>query len=300
VRSHSWTKAEHTKLRRLYARLPLVELSRIFKRSPCAVKSRAQVLGLKRGNRKPWTSQEDAKLRRLYADMPTNRLVRVFRRPIGQIYHHAARLGLSKSPEYKAKQNLKNARNLVKFGAAHRFPKGHVPMNKGIKRPGWSAGRMRETQFKQGQRSGAAQAKWCPVGTVKFNGDGYLRRKIADQTESIAGKGGLSTNWEFVHIRVWTDANGPIPKGYRIWWKDGDHGNCALENLELLGPKEHMARTTVHNLPPDLKQVIQLNGALKRQIRRRFKGEEKYIAGPERSSVRDAGRASGPRQGAGR
>jgi len=38
--------------------------------------------------------------------------------------------------------------------------------------------------------------------------------------------------------------------GLYIWWKDGNHRNCALENLELLSGADHMARTTVHKVSP--------------------------------------------------
>lgn len=100
---------------------------------------------------------------------------------------------------------------------------------------------------------------------MKFNGDGYLVRKISDLPNN--GRGALDRNWEFVHKRVWEDAHGPIPKGHRIWWKDRNHSNCALENLELLSDKEHMKRTTIHNWPPDLKHAIMMAGALRRKIR---------------------------------
>lgn len=266
-RQRAWTGKQEDLLRSIYAQKSFPELVAIFKRSACAIKSRAGVLGLKRGTkRKVWNKKEDAVLRRLYPDMPAKDIALRFGCTISQVYRRAWHLGLEKSAEYIARQNAEIGKKLNLSGAAHRFPKGHVPANKGTRRPGWAPGRMRETQFKKGQRAGAAQAKWVPIGTVQMNGDGYLRRKIADEPEAIAGKGGQSTNWEFVHRRVWEDAYGPIPKGYRIWWKDGNHWNCALENLELLSGKEHMRRTTVHTLPQPLKEVVQLKAAINRQI----------------------------------
>ena len=62
-----------------------------------------------------------------------------------------------------------------------------------------------------------------------------------------------------------------------FWWKDRNHENCALENLELLTDKEHMRRTTVHNLPAELKDTIMLAGRLKRRIRRRERDEEQTL-----------------------
>jgi hypothetical protein len=84
-----------------------------------------------------------------------------------------------------------------------------------------------------------------PVGTVKPNADGYLRMKVSDFPEPPGERGANSPNWKFLHVMVWEDAHGRIPKGHRIWWKDRNHKNCALENLELLSDKEHMARTTI-------------------------------------------------------
>jgi hypothetical protein len=62
--------------------------------------------------------------------------------------------------------------------------------------------------------------------------------------------------------------------------------NCALENLELLSGKEHMSRTTIHNLPKPLAEVIRLKGALKRQIRKKTNAQKQNV-GPEGSSLRD-------------
>jgi HNH endonuclease len=145
---------------------------------------------------------------------------------------------------------------------------------------------MRETQFKKGQVS----RNYLPIGTVRTDADGYLRRKIAD---GVGGFGNPKV-WEFVHRRVWIEAHGPIPRGYRIWWKDGDHANCSLENLELLSGPEHMARTTIHTLPHALKEVIQLNGALKRKIRRRERVQEQNVE-PSQSPIRNVGEAQGSR-----
>ena len=60
---------------------------------------------------------------------------------------------------------------------------------------------------------------------------------------------------------------GYLPGQVRTRVQDGDHGNCSLDNLEMVTAQEHMHRTTIHNLPPELKHTIQVAGALKRRIR---------------------------------
>ena len=117
---------------------------------------------------------------------------------------------------------------------------------------------MASTQFKKGQPCRNAMPmfsfRWC---------DGYLVLKTGAPTPKPI------TGWEYVHKLVWEQANGPLPdwRLARIWWKDGDHGNCSLSNLELVTAGEHMRRTTIHNLPLELKSTILQAGVLKRRIR---------------------------------
>jgi hypothetical protein len=274
----AWTPDEEELLRNKYDSSSISDIAAELRRTASSVKTRSLKLGLRRG-RQPWSKEEDDILRKLYPHMSTKDMVKELPgRDMQGIYRRACHyLGLRKTQEYLDSPAACRLRRGDKVGSSYRYPKGHVPANKGLRRPGYSTGRgrMKETQFKKGERAGAAQRKWCPVGTIKQNADGYLRRKIADEPESIAGKGAHSTNWEFVHRRVWEDANGPIPEGYRIWWKDGDHLNCALENLELLSAKEHMARTTIHNLPPQIKELLRLKGAIRRQITYRSRDASK-------------------------
>lgn len=287
-----WTEEETRLLRQHYPSKSQKEVAALLGRSHKAIASRAKLLGVRRirQNYQKWTVAEDRVLRKLYPHRSTKEIGEKLGRRFYVVYQRAGKLGLKKTAAYMASPAACRLRRGDQVGRAYRFPKGHVPANKGARRPGWSPGRMASTQFKKGERAGAAQAKWVPIGTVKMNADGYLRRKIADEPEAIAGKGGHSTNWEFIHRRVWEDAHGPIPSGYRIWWKDGNRENCALENLQILSGADHMARTTIHNLPKPLKQVIQLTGALKRKIRNREKEQngEKHAAGSAGSPLRDS------------
>lgn len=54
--------------------------------------------------------------------------------------------------------------------------------------------------------------------------DGYLWRKL--------GEG--ARDWRQEHILVWEAANGPLPEGAIVLFKDGNHENVALENLTLI------------------------------------------------------------------
>lgn len=212
-------------------------------------------------NGKEWSADEKEFLCLTFPDLPTVEIAAALRRSISTVYGQAYKLGLHKSAAYHASPEACRLRRGDKIGAAFRFLPGHVPANKGTRRPGYAPGRMRETQFRKGGRS----ANYLPIGTQRVDSDGYLREKIAD------GLGGFGNRnvWAFVHRQVWEAAHGPIPEGHRIWWKDGDRMNCALDNLEILSGAEHMARTTIHNLPPALKGAITAAAALKKAIRRK-------------------------------
>jgi hypothetical protein len=281
VKSNAWTRAAERQLRWIYPRMSTPECAASLGRSVKAVRTRAKLLGIKKGDRRPWTTEENALLRARYPDTSTKDIAKELGRPLFTIYQHARVLGLAKSEAYMASPAACRLRRGDHIGKAFQFPKGHVPANKGTRRPGWFAGRMRETQFKKGQRS----RNVLPIGTIHADHDGYLRKKIRD---GIGGTGNPLV-WELVHKRTWIDAHGPIPAGHMLRFRDGNKNNCALANLELITFAENCRRNSIHNLPPELKQVIQLTGAVKRHITMRSKKNvsQEPDPRPARPPVRD-------------
>lgn len=211
--------------------------------------------------RRHWTATEDATVRRLYSDTPTAQLARQLGRPVGSVYQRAYLLGLHKSDAYLASPAA--GRTNGRQGMGTRFPKGHVPANKGLRgRKGWAPGRMAEGQFKKGVRQGVAVRLYKPIGTERVCKDGYLQRKVNDDLP-------LQARWKFVHLIVWEAAHGPVPTGHAITFINGDRRDLRIENLACVSRADLMRRNTVHNLPKPLASAIQLLGALKRQVRRR-------------------------------
>lgn len=228
--------------------------------------------------RKPWTRADDAMLRRLYPDTRTADVARALGRRESGVYQRAYALGLRKSAAYFA--SPASGRTNGRQGIGTRFPKGHVPANKGLRRPGWGPGRMKETQFKPGVRQGVAAQNWRPVGTILTDSEGYQRIKVREAKPGEAHGFGNVRVWPLLQRHVWQQAHGPIPPGHNIAFKDGNRANCALDNLECISRAEQMRRNTVHNLPKPLAQTIQLLGALNRRIRRRTRGEEEQDRRP--------------------
>jgi hypothetical protein len=209
-----------------------------------------------------WSADEDAELRRLYPHEPTAVVARQLRRTLSATYGRARLLGLAKSAAYLASPHAYRFRRGYHAGWEQRFQKGHMPANKGLRRPGWHRGRMRETQFKPGMRSGKAAQHYMPVGSTRLI-DGYVYRKVSDVPNVP-----YAVNWKPAHHLLWTQANGPVPPGHALIFRNGDKFDIRLDNLQLITRRELMARNSVHTLPPALARTVQLLGALNRKIRR--------------------------------
>lgn len=70
---------------------------------------------------------------------------------------------------------------------------------------------------------------------------------------------------------IWEQTNGPIPPGHNIIFKDRNTLNCNLDNLELVSNSELMTRNSALRFGPEIFKIIQLRGALNRQINKRLK-----------------------------
>lgn len=222
--------------------------------------------------RRPWTAAEDDVLRERYPHEPTFTTATALPgRTVGAIYQRALTIGLHKSDAYLSTPAAGRMRPGDNRGGSSRFAKGHVPVNKGVKRGrGWAPGRMAESQFKPGDRCGAANRNWKPIGTVALDADGYQRIKVREARAGERAGFGNPFVWPQLHRRIWEQANGPIPAGHAVVFRDGNKAHCALANLELVSQRELMRRNSIHaRLPKDLVRTVQLLNAVKRQIRRR-------------------------------
>ncbi|HXF44893.1 MAG TPA: HNH endonuclease signature motif containing protein [Burkholderiaceae bacterium] len=214
-----------------------------------------------------WNRRDIRVLRKLYPHRPTREVAARCGHSVSSTYNMARRLGCKKSAAYLASPYACRLRRGDNVGAAYRFPKGNVPANKGLRRPGWHCGRMRETWFKKGCLNGAAQKNWVPISTEVLDDDGYLKRKVSDDRSKPA-----RFNWRYVHVLLWEAAYGPVPRGYAIKFIDGDRRHVTLNNLCIVSRADLARLNSMWNrYPHELAAVIQLRGALVRQINRRLR-----------------------------
>jgi hypothetical protein len=228
-----------------------------------------------RGINKPkhrWTAAQVAAVVRDYPHVSTKKLAESLGVEIYVVYKKAQDLKLKKTEVYYlASPDSCRLRRGDNIGAAYRFKPGLTPFNKGLRRPGWGPGRMKETQFQKGQRSGVAVRLYKPIGTERLSKDGYLERKVNDGLPP-------QRRWRAVHLIVWEAAHGPLPPGHAVCFKQGRKSAIAAEitidALYLSTRRDLMRRNTVHNLPKELARVVQLRGAVNRQINKRARNEK--------------------------
>jgi hypothetical protein len=254
-----WTEAEKDFLRSNYKRLTYQEIAAELGKTRDQVKQAASRYKITVS--RAWPEQEIKILRELYPNTPTQHIADQLGKTLTPIYRMANQLGLKKSDEFNASDasGRISKENRIRRGLEYRFPKGNVPANKGLRRPGWHSGRMKETQFKKGCLSGRAKAIYKPIGAERVTKDGYLQRKVNNDLP-------FQRRWQMVHRLVWEQHHGPIPDRHLIAFIDGNKLNCAIENLECVSREEWIKRHTIHNYPAPVKEAIGVLRGFRRKL----------------------------------
>lgn len=132
------------------------------------------------------------------------------------------------------KNQVKGFKNNHKLdsGLDGRYKKGNIPMNKGKKWEEFMSEKGMTNSKKTTFKKGNIPANADPIGTEKWkkhnnrNDIGFLYVKVAD--------GKRQNNWKQKHRLIWEEKYGPIPKGYKLIFKDGNREHIELSNLALV------------------------------------------------------------------
>lgn len=215
-------------------------------------------------NGRAWSEFELAVMHLHYPITTAANLAELFNRPLSAVHRKANKLGLAKRDGFAA--DVARERMTADHPARqHQFGKGHEPANKGLRRPGWSAGDMARTQFKKGGIS----TNTMPIGSFRVNGDGFVERKFAQVP------GPYMNRWIPLHREIWIAANGPVPKGFVIAFKPDmkttDPELVTLDRVECISLADNCRRNSFHRYGPEVVKVVQLRGAITRSINHRLK-----------------------------
>lgn len=225
--------------------------------------------------RRPWTDIEDRVMREFYPHLTGEDMADVLKRTPSSVFQRAKKLGLEKSQEFLASDRsgrIQRGRQDPRL-AATQFKKGQESWNKGLKGVVGVQEACRATQFKKGRPAHEAR-NYKPIGTLRVNADGILERKVTDDPNVYPAR-----RWVPVTRLVWEAANGPIPAGHVVRFKQGMATTVpelvTLDRLECISRVENMRRNSVHTVyPPEVARLVQLRGALNRQINQRTRAAE--------------------------
>lgn len=212
-----------------------------------------------------WQPHELEFLRQHYATMLTAVIAATLGIPAPRVLAKANEMRLHKSRQLIAE--TARLRTLDPNHGSHRTRRqpGEAPWNKGVAGVTGTQPGCRVTQFKPGSKPHT----WVPVGSYRVC-EGQLQRKFSD------APGNPEKRWRAVTRLVWEAAHGDVPAGHVVVFKPGrqttDLAGITLDAIELVTRAENMRRNSHHtNYPPELRSLVQLRGALTRQINRKAK-----------------------------
>ena len=204
---------------------------------------------------RPWTRAEIAILRRDYPHVECRFIAWKLKRSIRSLWIKSATLGLKKTHEFLSATAAARIAKRTGSALGKRFVPGQKPWNAGMKGLRVSVA----TEFKAGHRP----QTWVPLGSERVTHEGYRQRKMTDT-------GNAPRDWVSLHVLKWQRYRGSVPAGHVVAFKDRDPAHIALSNLELISRAELMRRNSYHtNYPPEIVRLIQLRGAVQRQINKR-------------------------------
>lgn len=220
--------------------------------------------------RAKWTDDMLQIMLKRYPYVSTRVLASELQLSDSQVYAQAARMGLKKSEQFYA--TPASGRLGHGQGFSCRFQKGHLTWNKGTHYI--AGGRSEQTRFKKGRKPEEAH-NYLPIGSLRITKDGILVRKTTDDPNVFPAR-----RWIPVYRLVWEAAHGPIPKGKLVRFKQAllkttVLQDITLDKLEMVSMSDNMRQNSYHNrYPKEIAQLIQIRGAVQRQINKKMKDEQ--------------------------
>lgn len=239
----NFSESDKEYIRKNYANMSVTKIAQNLNLNPDSIKRFVKKDGLTGKSRATvWTKERDNKLAEIYSDMTNEKIAEVMSMNIRAIQARAFILGLKKSEEH------------IERHRKGLFEHRHEPWNKGMKGlliPGSEKG-----FFKKGN---------LPHNT-KY--DGAISLRIESKTKNRYYYKRISLReWVPVHLLVWEEVNGKLPKGLVIRHINGDSLDNRIENLEAISHSEHMIKNSIHNYPEEIKQTIKILSKLNKTIR---------------------------------
>lgn len=200
-----------------------------------------------------FSKNEDDFIKENYLKLPATRISKLLNRSKTAARQRMKILGLVVPPE-----------TIEIFKKSTQIKPGNISYNKGKK----------QSEYMSAEAIEKSKATWFKKGNLPSN------TKPSDLEITIrADKRGVryqfirvsKSNWITLDRYNWEKERGKIPAGHKIIHINGDTLNANIDNLEIVTAAQLMKKNSLHNYPPEIKQVIQLGGVLTRKINKRNK-----------------------------
>jgi len=152
----------------------------------------------------------------------------------------------------------------INSGRSGCFPKGHKSWNSGTKGQGLTG------ENKNSFKKGNIPKNRKPIGSERIcSKDGFILIKVAETNPHT----GFPTRYKHKHRHIWEKANGDVPAGMVVAFKDGDKLNCDLDNLMLISRAELLTLNQYgyRDLPDELRPAVRTLTKLEVKTREIFK-----------------------------
>lgn len=215
-----------------------------------------------------WTPEQVSTLRKLYPDLTAETVAREIGRSLRSVHQKAAALGIGKSDAFKQSflSGRIRAAHIDPRMTATRFQPGLTPWNKGVKGSVGLHPNCRPTQFKPGNKP----QQQLPIGSYRISTSKGLPR-LEQKTSETPGSPHL--RWTPVSRMVWERHHGPVPKGHIVIFKEAklattDLQSITVDKLICISRAENARRNHAYTRYPEVARLIQLKGAIARQVNR--------------------------------
>lgn len=128
--------------------------------------------------------------------------------------------------------NLKAKLGVKSGTVGGQFVKGQKSWNKGKKWADFMSKKGQNNSRKTCFKKGNIPANSKKIGYQRVDVDGFVYVKVQDLHKN--------RNFKQKHYLVWEAHNGPVPKGYKLRFLDGNRQNCDINNLALVSNSEHL------------------------------------------------------------
>jgi hypothetical protein len=108
-------------------------------------------------------------------------------------------------------------------------------------------GRTRQSMFEIFKRRGLKLNPKTFLAVVNYKGLKFTSQKVCGRHRYLRCTSSRRKT-KYLHHVIWIEHNGPIPRGHKVVFKDGNHLNWQIDNLELLTNSAQVSRhATGHN-----------------------------------------------------